>query len=192
MRTKTSGLLAVLATTSALTWSATSAASASCMMDERPMQQRIDEAEIVFVGTVDALAHGNTTATFQVEEVWKGPAFGDQVTVVGGSGQDGMATSVDRNWSPNERYLVFPYMDGNRLSDNSCTPTQPWSEELTEHRPDDAVIRLTSGEPNVVTVAGDSPAADDGGDATVPVAIAVGAVVVAGAATWFVRRRATP
>lgn len=113
-------------------------AYADCMMDERPYDQRIEEAEVVFVGTVTATAHSETTAEVAVEEIWKGPDLEAEEVVIGGSGQDGAMTSVDRFFQVGETYLFLPFPEDGVLRDNSCTSTAPMSPDLAVFRPDDA------------------------------------------------------
>lgn len=197
MRTRLVGLLAASTLTASIVASAAAPALASCMMDERPMDQKIAEAEIVFVGTVEALAHSNTTASFEVEEVWKGPALEPTVTVFGGSGQDGMMTSVDRTFEAGQRYLVLPFPDGNRLSDNSCSPTMLWDASLEEFRPDDADVRSTPGDPNVVDVGSPETDIEDAGSTGLPPLVLWGVPLVgigaaAAFAIRFARRRQSP
>ena len=108
-------------------------ASASCMMDERTVAEQIAEAPTVFVGTVESLSSNDRTALFVVEEVWKGGLVPAKVTVRGGP--DGNAfTSVDRTFEA-RRYLVFPYGSASHFTDNSCSPTRPWSDDLAQYRP---------------------------------------------------------
>lgn len=194
-------LLTALATASLVGAVGASPALASCMFDERSLEQQVAEADVVFVGTVESTRHGGSTATFRVEEVWRSTVdLPDLVEVVGGSGQDGAVTSVDRSYTDFERYLVFPFADGNRLADNSCSPTRPWSEDLAAARPDDAEVRGSGSDPTVVDVeptttgtGDDAPeeAIDDGTGDGFPVGgaalVAVG-LTLAGAATWRVTR----
>lgn len=115
-------------------------AAASCALDERPLGQRIDEVPTAFVGTVLSTRHDGTTADVAVEEIWKGAPDIRRVVVQGGSGQDGMATSVDRSFTVGARYLFLPQAEGSLFTDNSCSPTQQWSPELAALRPEDAQV----------------------------------------------------
>lgn len=120
-------------------------AAASCMVDERGLDEVLAEAEIVFVGTVTDVRH-DTTADFEVEESWKGdvPA---RVTVLGGPDEPGAATSVDRTWRPGARYLVVPRADAGPLRDDQCSPTREWTDDLEEFRPAAAVVPEPVTEP---------------------------------------------
>lgn len=195
MRQRTTGLLATSLLASTLVVVTATSAQASCMLDERSMEDKIASADVLFVGTVNALAHGNTTAQIEVEEVWAGDGLDDLVTVVGGSGQDGMATSIDRSWEPNGRYLVFAYEDNGHLADNSCTPTQPWSEDLAAFRPADAEVRRSPTDPSTVDVndagSGEPGTSDTPDSFPIVPAIATVAVVGAAAGVWMSRRRTT-
>jgi hypothetical protein len=111
-------------------------ALADCMMPP-PIEQAIQQAEMVFVGTVSATSNRNTWAEVAVEEVWKGPD--QQATVVVRGGPAGnAATSVDRTFEVGVKYVFFPYLDAAALTDNSCTSTTPWSDGLAALRPSDA------------------------------------------------------
>lgn len=152
-------------------------AAADCMIDERPVEQQIADAEIVFVGTVADLQF-ETTAQFQVEEVWKGTVPADAV-VLGGPGEPGVVTSVDRFWTVGQRYLVFPQAEGGQLRDNSCTPTREWTEDLAAARPAD-----------VTTPQASAPAETDRTPLIVA-AVAVLLVGAVGATVWVTRDRDT-
>jgi len=98
----------------------------------------LDLGESVFVGRVVGLTDSDRTATFAVDEVWRGPDLPASV-VVHGSGADLFGfSSVDRTWEAGVTYLVFAEVDGNQLSSTACNLTQPWSEGLTAVRPSDA------------------------------------------------------
>jgi hypothetical protein len=150
---------------------------ASCMLDERPIEQQVIEATgPVFVGTVLDVRH-DTTARFQVEEVWVGDV-GSEVVVLGGPDEAGMATSVDRTWRVGTTYLVLTHVVDGRLMDNSCSSTQEWDEALAAARPASATAP-TSG------------SSSDGGLSTgLVVAVAIGVLVLAvGATAALVRPR---
>jgi hypothetical protein len=112
-------------------------ALADCMMPP-PVDNAVQTADILFVGTVTATANRNSWATVQVEEVWRGPDQPSTLLIKGGPGGNA-ATSVDRSFEVGTKYLFFPYVDPQAgLSDNSCTSTQPWNEGLAPFRPADA------------------------------------------------------
>jgi hypothetical protein len=110
-------------------------AAASCA-PPMPIDQALRGSDSVFVGTVEGVANSGRTATFAVDEVWRGPDLPAKVIVRGGPEGNG-ATSVDRTWEAGGRYLVFTSTADGRLSDNACSNTQLWSEELTALRPSD-------------------------------------------------------
>lgn len=136
--------VAGLGTTVLLALGAGSAA-ASCAADPRSLDEQLAEAPVAFVGTVADVRH-ETTASFRVDEVWKGdvPA---QVTVFGGPDEPGTATSVDRYWQAGATYLVVPQVTDGELHDNSCSPTREWSEDLAAGRPATAHAPQPAPEP---------------------------------------------
>lgn len=168
------GRVAVLfATTVAIAVAAILPAAASCMADDRGLEEVLAEADLVFVGTVADVRHG-TTAQFDVEEVWKGdvPA---RVTVLGGPDEPDMVTSVDRTWRPGTRYLVVPDGAARVLHDSQCSPTREWTDDLAEFRPP------TAGAPQ--------PVASPGGPSQgMVMAVAAAVLVLAVAATAVVVR----
>lgn len=109
------------------------AASASCAMDERSLDEQLADATVAFVGQVRDVRH-DTTALISVEEVWIGQVP-EEVTVFGGPDDPGMATSVDRTWQLGTTYLVVPRVVDGDLHDDSCSPTRAWTEDLEGFRP---------------------------------------------------------
>jgi len=105
-------------------------AYADCALDERPIPQQIAESPVVFVGTVTAVDRSNI-ATIQVEERWKGTTVPAQVRV------DGEMHSENRMWVAGTRYLVFPIVTGGDppFSDNGCSATREWTDDLVAFRP---------------------------------------------------------
>ncbi len=125
------------------------AALASCA-EPLPLQQSIDEAPAVFVGTVTALDFQERVATVEVDEVWKGDVAA-VVTVNGGSplshlraageeGQD-LWTSVDRTYVSGDRYLFVPWsVEEGAFMDSQCSNTQVYGPDVEAFRPADARI----------------------------------------------------
>ena len=114
-----------------------SIALADCMMPP-PVEEAARTADIVFVGTVTSTANRDSWASVTVEEVWRGPDQPATVVVKGGPAGNA-ATSVDRSFVVGTKYLFFPYVDPEAgLSDNSCTNTQAWTNDLAAIRPADA------------------------------------------------------
>jgi hypothetical protein len=142
--------LAILAAAAAALAGAPTA-QASCA-PAPPLDQAIAQANVVFVGTVQSTEHGGLTANFRVEDVWKS-GVGATAVVHGGPGiaalEDaarkglGVATSVDRTYEMGTRYLVVSHgkADGVLLesgqvwSDNICSSTQPYKDDLASFRP---------------------------------------------------------
>ncbi|MGI8607395.1 MAG: hypothetical protein ACR2L0_09660 [Gaiellaceae bacterium] len=119
-------------------------AAASCMRPP-PLDKALAAVPVVFVGTVVDTQHDGRTATFDVEEIWKG-SVGARVVVNGGPSVAEMenaeaqgqvaATSVDRAYETGVRYLVVPFgASGNVLTDNACSSTQPYTAKLASHAP---------------------------------------------------------
>jgi hypothetical protein len=125
----------------------TQPAAASCMTLP-PLEKALAAAPLVFVGTANDTQHEGRTATFDVEEIWKG-SVGARVFVNGGptiremeraeaNGQVA-ATSVDRTYEQGVRYLVVPFgAKGGVLTDNACSSTQPYTAQLASHAPSGA------------------------------------------------------
>jgi hypothetical protein len=141
------------------------AAKASCA-PAPPLRNSIAEADIVFVGTVVGLDHDGRTATFRVEDVWKG-RVGETVVVHAGPGiaaienaaarGEGVASSVDRSYSMGTRYLVLPFgRSGDVLGDSICSNTRPYADGFASLRPAGAHPPLAgSGAPASSTESGD-------------------------------------
>ena len=167
-RLRHAGLFAALAALPLL--AVPSVVLADCMPPP-PLAEAVATADIVFVGTVTQTVNNNTWASVTVEEVWKGPDQPAAVVVHGGPGGQ-MMTSVDRTFQAGTRYLFVPYVDPERgLSDNSCSSTTAWGDEIEGLRPE-AVRQPVGAEP---TTAGFDP-----GSLVAPIAIAliVGAVLL--------------
>jgi hypothetical protein len=96
-------------------------AAASCA-PPIPIDQALSEADNVFVGSVVGLAEADRTATFAVDEVWRGADLPAQVVVHGGPGGDTFS-SVDRTWEANGTYIVFATIVDGQLTDNACSNT---------------------------------------------------------------------
>lgn len=148
-------------------------AAASCAPPP-PMEQAIEEAKTVFVGTVESLADEGHHATVRVEEVWKGPDLPPVVEVRGSPGGDGgmqARTSVDRTYTDDTKYLFVLYDETLPLEDNVCSRTSEWTQEHAQYRP--AQVRhpvsapndgAGSGEVGITSTGGEA----DGGEPVVP------------------------
>jgi hypothetical protein len=108
-------------------------AAASCA-EFPPLEQHIAQADVVFVGTVLSTADEGRTALVDVQEIWHGAELPQQVTVHGAMSSTGF-TSVDRAFETGVRYLFATTFANGRLEDNSCTATQPWTDDLARLRP---------------------------------------------------------
>jgi hypothetical protein len=138
---------------------------------------------VAFVGAVTGLRNDGRTATFRVEEVWRG-SVNETVVVRGGPPGNAM-TSVDRFYEAGVRYLVVPYSaTGDILRDNACSSTQVYTSKLDRFRPAGSSAPLPTAEPPSTSPApADRPA--DGGGRLPAIALIIGAVAAAGSAVWF-------
>ena len=176
MSLKRLGLVPVIATLALLT---TPGMTLADCMQPPPIQEALNSAQIVFVGTVTSTTNRESWATVRIAEVWKGP---DQpVSVLVKGGPDGnAATSVDRTYQVGVQYLFFPLVNPDTeplpgaafaLTDNACTSTTPWSDGLAALRPSDARAPLAAAE-------GDSGSDFGGLIAPLGVALLVAAVLL--------------
>jgi len=151
-------------------------AAASCA-PPIPIAQALRDSGSIFIGTVVRLANANRTATFEVDEVWVGPDLPAQTVVHGGAETD-MFTSVDRTWEANRRYLVFASPVDGQLTDNACSNSQIWSDDLEALRPTDA---RPPADPNDNGTAGALP---------LPVLVVIGVLGAIGLVSFLAFRRA--
>lgn len=168
----------------------------SCAMPAGSLRERLQAAEIVFVGSVISTDAGGSVATVAVESVWRG-AVDDNVVVRGSEGAPGTISSVDRSYQEGRRYLFVPWRgNGQRFRDNSCTDTRPWRARYAPLRPASA----TDVTPEASPAAPESPSSDGtaagSAGAGPPVLLVVtGAAALLGAAAVVAlaaRRRRTP
>lgn len=117
---------------------APTAAMASCAVPP-PKSEQIEQADVVFVGTVEAIANDAYWATVRVEEIWKGPDLVPVVQVRGSDaeGPDQARTSVDRRFEDDTRYLFVLRGDGPPFRDDICGGTEVWNEDFAQYRPAD-------------------------------------------------------
>jgi hypothetical protein len=121
------------------------------------------DADVVFIGVVTELSNGNRTAEMQVEEVWKGPALPETVTVNGTPDLSSSATSVDRTYELGS-YIVFPVNSTSPFEDNACTLTQRTSAALDVIAPNSVETpeAVTTGDVVTTTSAEGTPVQDVG------------------------------
>lgn len=154
-------LLPVLSLSAAFVWSAALPAAASCAMPVGSLAQRLNDAPIVFVGTVDSADGSGRIANVVVESVWKGEVD-ERVQVQGGPADAQTITSVDRGFDVGSRYLFVPVKgNGQVFEDNGCTATQEWKPRFARHSPEDAAV--VGGPPPAA-----DPQAEEGGTSTPP------------------------
>ena len=160
-------VLLVLSFVAAFVWSAAVPAAASCIMLPGSLEQRLKDAEIVFVGTVDSADDSGRIANVVVESVWKGQVD-EHVQVQGGPGDPQAMTSVDRGFDVGTRYLFVPTKgNGQVFEDNACTDTRQWKAKFAQHAPEDAAA--VDGPPSTADPQAEE-AANEGGPAADPAA----------------------
>jgi len=118
------------------------------------LRAQLADAPAVFVGTVLSTSDHDRIARVRVESVWKGSPVPALVTVSGTPEPDSAATSVDRTFRAEQRYLFAPSSPGSPFQDNSCSATQAYSPALAALQP--ATARPP--QPGSDGLAGDSPA----------------------------------
>ena len=119
-------------------------AHASCLAPP-PLEQGIADAQVVFVGTVVDYGGDERQAIVEVDSVWKGEGVATLVGVDGGFAPDAV-TSVDRFFLAGERYIFFPTNEEFPFEDNSCSLTQPMTDEIEALTPE-TVTAPVDGEP---------------------------------------------
>jgi hypothetical protein len=110
-----------------------SQASASCAPTPS-IEESLQSADLVFVGTVVELNNRNRWATFTLEDIWKGEPASPRLDVRGGP-PGGQATSVDRTFELDKRYLVFARKGERHWEDNACSATRLYDQSHDASRP---------------------------------------------------------
>ena len=134
-------LVSVVAVIAALA-AAPAPALADCQLAP-PIEEAVRIADLVFVGSVTAIANNGRSASVRVEEVWQGDEMPAEVTVLGGT-EPAQAMEDDRTFEAGVRYVFFPFVVDGRLVDNICTATAPWVEGFAAVRPAGARTPLPS------------------------------------------------
>jgi hypothetical protein len=155
-------------------------AMGSCMRPI-PIEEAIQGADAVFVGTVTGLSNGDRWATVAVHDVWKGPDLAPVVEVRGGPGGN-TASSVDRRFTPATRYLFVVSIFEGALSDNACSSTMEWEPDLTNIRP------ATAHPPVAPKPAPDTAVPFNPASLLLPAGLIVGAGLVVFGAALVLRR----
>jgi hypothetical protein len=112
-------------------------AAADCNLPP-PIAVAVKEADIVFVGVVQALANQDRWAQVRVDEVWRGEVAVPTTEVRGGSNPR-TASSIDRTYVLGGRYLFVLSFHGGELVDNQCSATTFWDPAMAAHRPAQAL-----------------------------------------------------
>jgi hypothetical protein len=108
---------------------------ASCLADPRTLKEVVRDSNVVFVGTVMSVSNRDRWAVVRVDEVWKGPQLPPEVEVRAGPQSETEATSNDRMFKAGVRYLFVPLGEASPFSDNICSHTTEWRDELDAARP---------------------------------------------------------
>jgi hypothetical protein len=179
---RTIGCVVVVAAAIWALWTAP-VASADCSAPP-PLKEALAAAQIAFVGTVTGLKNDGRTATFRIEEVWKGSVLGETVIVNGGP--PGVGTSVDRTYEIGVRYLVVPLRaSGDVFQDNSCSSTQPFTSKLDRFRPTSASPPIFGPKP---APAAGLPDESNGGWSWSVIVLIAAALAAVGTAAWLVAK----
>lgn len=155
----------------------------SCMAPP-PLDQAIKESDIVFVGTVTALANDGHLASVAVEEVWVGPDMPAVVEVGNVRPANDPESVWDRIYALDTKYVFFPYVEEGRLVDSPCGFTQEWQPDVERFRPAD-YRTPTPSDPGPT-----DPVSALGGLLGPALGVGLLAVVVVGGAMFVSRRRA--
>lgn len=161
----------------------TSASGTSCA-EPLPLDQAIDDAGTVFVGTVIQLEYDGQLAVFSVEEVWKGEV-GATVMASGGPSPadlgeaettDGtIVPRIDRRFEVGSTYLVVPWgVEEGIYLDDGCSATQLFDSALDQYRPESAHPPTGPG--------------IESGQSLVVARVALAVIAALGAGAWLISR----
>jgi len=142
----------------------------------------IEQARVVFTGTVRALSDKGRTATVDVIRVWKGGTLPKRVEVQGTiATQSKVVTVLDRLYARERTYLFVPTAGGSpHFRENRCSITRELTAELAAKAPADGG-EPPQGEGVALPGAGLGP--------FVPLMIGVPAFAVLGGLLLAARRR---
>ncbi|HYI44543.1 MAG TPA: hypothetical protein VE174_03665 [Actinomycetota bacterium] len=109
-----------------------------------PLRESLGEAQAAFVGMVVRTTDEDRKAVVNVESIWLGPRLPATVEVFGvpdvaGSAEVSLATSEDRTFETGERYLFVPENTQPPFSDNACTATTLYTDDVARLEPDGAI-----------------------------------------------------
>jgi hypothetical protein len=117
---------------------------ASCLAPA-PLPDRLQGARVVFVGTVVSASDRARRAQVRVETIWKGPDLPRELEVLGSPLGSGGASSIDRTFQADQRYLFVLADERPPFTDNSCSATQPYTAAVAAYAPADARPVSTDG-----------------------------------------------
>ncbi len=116
----------------------------SCAPLEGTLAERVEDARVVFVGTVSSIANEEREATVAVESIWIGPRLPETVVVSGapdGATAAGaqVASSVDRTFERGTRYLFVPNDAAPPFKDDACTATTEYTAAVARLEPEGTI-----------------------------------------------------
>ncbi|MCE2506712.1 MAG: cobalamin biosynthesis protein CbiN [Nitrosopumilaceae archaeon] len=97
----------------------------ACLCEDLTVEQRINQADVVFSGTIDDIpwnfSEESIAAGFDVKAVWKGadsfPLIANgYVTVITAK----VSTACGVNFIKDKEYLIYATIDGNNLQTSTC------------------------------------------------------------------------
>jgi len=117
-----------------------------------PIEQRVADAPIVFVGTITTVADDGRLATVDVIRIWRGGPLPRQVEVRGTvATQSKVHTALDRIYAKGATYLFVPTAGATpRFIENQCSSTTPLTRELSALAPPGGGVAPT-GEAELTT-----------------------------------------
>jgi len=160
------------------------AALAACPTAPRSAEDAVLFGDVVFVGTVLRTENDGRWPTVRVEERWKGARDLADTVVVRGGPEPGTATAVDRTYLPG-RYLFIVTAPGGILTDDACSGTRPWADDL-------ATLRPTGVTPAAEELPTDPLGSLDMGEVAAVAGLAVFLLIAIVAYLWVLRARRRP
>jgi len=118
-------------------------AFASCALPA-PLEDRIGDARVVFVGTVVETSNLERNADVRVEKIWLGERLPQRVEVHGGEQSANVGSSADREWVDGRRYLFVLDDTTSPFKDDACSATTEYTDEVASLEPEGTVGPIAS------------------------------------------------
>ena len=109
-----------------------------------PLEDRLGDARVVFVGTVVDTSNLERNAGVRVEKIWLGERLPQQVEVHGGEQSANVASSADREWVDGRRYLFVLDDTTSPFEDEACSATTEYTDEVASLEPEGTVGPIAS------------------------------------------------